>query len=365
MRKVRSQPTKLDAAKLDATKLDAAKLDAAKLPLAATSEPLAQTAKPDSFAVKSDATPTEQAPPSTKKSDLASITAGLKQLAAKPPIKERKLPELATDIIMVGKKMVLKRFAQSADMAGYIFHVKGKPTFMYVMAKLNPETALKGGGFLKGRSALVLTDRDGPLDKANAFLNHPDKEATAAAMVPGALAAAKKLHEAGVGLAIVTNQGGYQVGSMSFEDTVAVNVRVAQQVADAGGHVDAIFICPFSKGLENPGPDDVDARKPAPGMPLYAKQLAEKAKIPVLGLIGDQRTDGAAAQGAGMMFYALTDPTYGRWEAELAAANKKGETLPVLDAADDRLKEVPDFAAAVEQLLVSSGPPSSLIFTTA
>jgi D-glycero-D-manno-heptose 1,7-bisphosphate phosphatase len=283
----------------------------------------------------------------------ATAKAELKKFTGKPILRDRTIPEIAGDIIKVGDKLKLKRFAQSADMAGYVFHINGKPTYMYVLGKLSPATMLKPSGFLKHRKGLVLTDRDGPLDKTSSFLNKPDKGVTGAAMIPEALAASKALNEANVGLAIVTNQGGYQSGAMSFEDTVAVNVRVAQQIADAGGHVDAIFICPFSKALENAGADDVDARKPSAGMPLYAKLIAEKSKIPVLGLIGDQRTDGASAQGADLLFYAVTDTTNGRWEAELAAAKKKGEELPELDTDPSKMLEVHDFAAAVGDILAN------------
>lgn len=79
---------------------------------------------------------------------------------------------------------------------------------------------------------------------------------------------------------------------------------------------------------------------------MYAKQLAEKKGIQVLGMVGDQRTDGAAGQGAGLKFYAVTDDN-GRWAAEKADAERKNETLPTLKPHEEHAT----FASAVDALL--------------
>lgn len=263
--------------------------------------------------------------------------------------KQRTLPNPAPELVRVGK-MSLKKLAQTDDMVLYINYIKGRPTLVYVMAKLDPSTSLAlNGGFAKDRKALVLADRDGVI-KDSRFLNTPDKQQAADVMIPSALAAAKKLDDAGVGLALVTNQGGYEIGKMTFEETIAINVRVSQQVSNAGGHLDAIFICPFSSGLKD-APDGVlDARKPSAGMTTYAKQLADKKNIKLLGMAGDQRTDGAAGQGAGLPFYAVTDGN-GRWEAELADAKRKNEHLPTLDTTPGAYEEHATFASTVDAML--------------
>lgn len=259
----------------------------------------------------------------------------------RPGTLARALPADLPAKIKIGH-LTATKLAQTSDVVRYEVFIKGKPTFIDVMTKLNPGTTLPAPeGFLKGRQGVVLADRDGVLNKANAFLNK-GADVKADTMIPEALAGAKALDAAGVGLVVVTNQGGYQIGKMPFDEMLAVNVRVAQQLADAGGHVDGIIICPFNEALKSPGANDVDARKPSPGMPLHAAQMAKDAGVPVLGMAGDQRTDGAAAQGAGLPFFALTDPTFGRWDAELASAAKKGETLPTLS--QDGLVEVGSLA---------------------
>ena len=264
-------------------------------------------------------------------------------------MKPRTLPNPAPEHIEFDSRMVVKRLRQSDDMVLYSNYINDEPTFIVLMASFDPGTALTVQGFLDNRRALVVADRDGVV-KTSEFLNTPDKKDAKKVMIPSALAASRKLNEAGVGLAIATNQGGYQSDEMSFVDTIATNVRVSQQLADAGGHLDAVFICPFAVGLQNPPPDVIDARKPAGGMPLYAKHLAAVSATPVLAMIGDQRTDGAAGQAAGLKFFAVTDKN-GRWEAELEAAMRKHEELPTLDTDPCVYREVPAFADAVGILL--------------
>lgn len=262
--------------------------------------------------------------------------------------RSRQLPSPAPAEIKVGR-LTATRVAQTADMVRYEVQLKGKPVFIDVMEKFNPRTALPAPeGFLKGRQALVLTDRDGVLNKAGSFLNKPS-DVTAGAMIPAGLAGARALDDAKVGLAIVTNQGGYQIGKMSFEDTLAVNVRVAQRIAEAGGRVDAILICPFNGELKSRARNDVDARKPSPGMVTHAAKLAEAVGLKAVGMVGDQRTDGAAGQRGGLPFYAITDTTHGRWAEELASARRKNETLPPLDAG--KLVETKSLAEVAKKVL--------------
>lgn len=261
----------------------------------------------------------------------------------------RQLPDPAPDRIKFGSRLVLYKKAQTEDTAIYMTHIKGKLTFIFVMESFDPATAIKWKNVFKDRKGTILADRDGVV-KDSRFLNDTEKQNAADVMVPSALIAAKRMNEAGIGLGIVTNQGGYQSGQMSFEDTVAINVRVIQQIANAGGHVDAVFICPFSQGLKDGKPGVHDARKPSPGMFMYAEKLAAENKVPVLASTGDQRTDGAAAQAAGQRFFAITGLS-GRWEAELKAADKRGEKLPTLNQDPSVYREVTEFADVVEAIL--------------
>lgn len=267
----------------------------------------------------------------------------------------RELPLDAPDKIGVrgnGPKphMWLTRIGQTPDMAVYVTYIKGKPTYLFMMAQLGSQPVIPPTLF-EGRKAVLLADRDGVIKDAS-FLNVPDKQQTHDAMIVSSLGALATLDKRGIGVALVTNQGGYQIGEMSFEDTLEVNVRVIQQVADNGGHIDAVLICPFTGPA---GEGVIDARKPKPGMTLFAKQLASRHGLETLALVGDQRTDGAAGQAAGLPFYAATDGN-GRWQAELDDAHRKGKTLPTLDTRTNRYREVENFAAAVDDILAKRSP---------
>lgn len=261
----------------------------------------------------------------------------------------RQLPEPAPDRIHFGSRLVLYKKSQLPGVALYVTHIKGRPSTLFVMERYEPANAIPWKGVFRNRSGVILADRDGVL-KDSRFLMETGKAKTAEVMVPSALVAARRAHENNIGLGIVTNQGSYQTGQLSFEDTVAINVRVIQQIANAGGHVDAVFICPFAKALADPAARVYDARKPSPGMFLYAERLARASGARVLASTGDQRTDGAAAQAAGQKFYAVTGPS-GRWEDELLTAAKRRETLPILNQDPSVYREVGEFADVVEAVL--------------
>jgi len=297
-----------------------------------------------------------------KADTLASIAGpkSAKQTRKKPSwnLLPRELPVDAPERIKFGSRLVLKKLTQSPspgvtrqapDMIVYKVYIKGKPTYIFIMDKLDPATALDWSGTFPDRKGVILADRDGVV-KDSRFLNDTDKQNAEDVMVDSALEASKRLNEAGIGLGIVTNQGGYQWDRMSFEDMVAINVRVIQQIANAGGHVDAVFVCPFAKPLEEPKPGVYDARKPEPGMFMYAEQLAAKGDIPVLASTGDQRSDGAAAQAAGQKFYAITGPT-GRWQTEEAKAQERGKELPKLMGDSSVYEEITEFADVVDAVL--------------
>jgi D-glycero-D-manno-heptose 1,7-bisphosphate phosphatase len=299
--------------------------------------------------------PEEHKPSASKQppSPLENASAPKLQPERKPSwnLGPRELPESAPDRIKFGSRLVLYKKMQNEDMAMYMVHIKGKPTFIFIMNTLDPQTAIDWKGAFRGRDGVLLADRDGVV-KDSRFLNDTEKSSAEDVMVPSALEASAKLNKANIGLGIVTNQGGYQWGRMSFEDMIAINVRVIQQIANAGGHVDAVFVSPFATPLEEHTDGVYDARKPAPGMFMYAEQLAAANGVEVLAATGDQRTDGAAAQGAGQKFFAITGSS-GRWNAERISAEKNGKTLPDLNTDPGAYQEVTEFADVVDVVLAA------------
>jgi D-glycero-D-manno-heptose 1,7-bisphosphate phosphatase len=293
---------------------------------------------------------------------MATLTAvGPRPATGTTQKRPRELPNPAPATITVGG-LTAQRVAQTPDMVRYVVTIAGKPTYIDLMSKFAPGTALGAPpGFLEGRRAVVSTDRDGVLNRAGIFLNRPD-DVSKAAMIPSALKGTRALNEAGVGLVLATNQGGYQTGKMSFEDVVGINMKIAERVAHAGGRLDAIVIAPFNDAAQGLAQGVIDARKPAPGMPLHIKAMAASASVPATIMVGDQRTDGAAGQRAGMTFLAITDTRSGRWQAELEQAKKRGEELPTLDERPGRMKRVRTFGEAARAILkrLSSTPPADV-----
>ena len=131
----------------------------------------------------------------------------------------------------------------------------------------------------------VLLDRDGTLVVDVAYNGDPTKVAP----VPGAKFALDRLRQAGIRLAIVTNQSGIARGLLTQAQVDAVNERVEELL----GPFDAVVVCPH-------GPDDgCTCRKPEPGM--LQKAMAELGtEAARCALIGDIGADITAALAAGI-----------------------------------------------------------------
>jgi D-glycero-D-manno-heptose 1,7-bisphosphate phosphatase len=110
--------------------------------------------------------------------------------------------------------------------------------------------------------------------------------------LPGALEAVRVLTEAGVRLVVVTNQRGIALGRMTEDDLSDIHGRMLDDVAAAGGRIDAVYHCPHEAGT-------CDCRKPLTG-------LFERARVEHPGLdfarsamVGDSLSDMEAARRIG------------------------------------------------------------------
>jgi D-glycero-D-manno-heptose 1,7-bisphosphate phosphatase len=102
----------------------------------------------------------------------------------------------------------------------------------------------------------VFLDRDGTIAEEVGYLNHTSRFH----MFPFVAAAIRRLNDAGLPVIVVTNQSG--VGRGYFPESLvhAVNELMAQQLAEKGAKIDAIYYCPHTSA-ENCG-----CRKPRTGM---------------------------------------------------------------------------------------------------
>jgi D-glycero-D-manno-heptose 1,7-bisphosphate phosphatase len=146
---------------------------------------------------------------------------------------------------------------------------------------------------------LALLDRDGTLN-----VKPPDGEYVLTPggleMLPGAAAAVARLNDAGVRVALITNQRAIDRGLLSPEDLDAVHARLASELAAEGAHLDAIFVCPH-------GHDACRCRKPQPGMLLDALARFGTAPADAV-MVGDAGSDVEAGRRAGVPTVQIVPP---------------------------------------------------------
>ncbi|NCO42287.1 MAG: HAD-IIIA family hydrolase [Armatimonadetes bacterium] len=139
----------------------------------------------------------------------------------------------------------------------------------------------------------VLLDRDGVLnDKPKGFVYTWEEFL----FLPGVLEALRRLHEAGIPVAVITNQSFIGRGWISRDEVELIHQKMCDAVAEHGGRIEGVFLCPHAPE------DGCRCRKPA--------ILSFVRALTCLGLeasdccyVGDRPTDVLAAHAAGMEGY--------------------------------------------------------------
>ena len=154
------------------------------------------------------------------------------------------------------------------------------------------------------RKAAIFLDRDKTLNQDQGYIYDPAEFA----WMPGAAAALRRFHNAGLPVFVVTNQGGIGRGIFTETEMHQFNNHLINNARAAGGHITDIAFCPHHPLA----PDSAMAapchcRKPEPGLII---QLAEKWQIDLTlsVMIGDRDSDVEAGKRAGMHSY-LFDKT--------------------------------------------------------
>lgn len=142
---------------------------------------------------------------------------------------------------------------------------------------------------LSERCNVVLLDRDGVINKdlPTGVLRVEDFEP-----FEQALRALAGLHQAGVTVAVITNQACVGRGELTVRELDRIHARMLAEVEAAGGHIDAIFAC-IHRAEEG-----CSCRKPKPGLLAQArdKYLFKPQSV---WLVGDDRRDVEAAEALG------------------------------------------------------------------
>jgi D-glycero-D-manno-heptose 1,7-bisphosphate phosphatase len=137
---------------------------------------------------------------------------------------------------------------------------------------------------------LVILGRDGIL---NVFREDHVKAPQEWIPIEGALEAVARLNQAGWHAVIATNQSGIGRGLVDMSSLNAIHQHMMKLLADKGGRIDAVFICPHV-------PEDQCAcRKPLPGLMRMVAERYGLDDLSAVPMACDTQRDLQAAQAAG------------------------------------------------------------------
>jgi len=135
----------------------------------------------------------------------------------------------------------------------------------------------------------IILDRDGVINHDSPDYVKSPQEWTA---LPGSLDAIARLSRAGWRVVIATNQSGIARRLFDVQTLNAIHAKLRRELAQAGGAIDAIFVCPH--GTQ----DECPCRKPRPGL---FHDIARRYDVSLAGVpaVGDSLRDLLAASLAG------------------------------------------------------------------
>lgn len=146
----------------------------------------------------------------------------------------------------------------------------------------------------------VFLDRDGTINEQMGYINHISRFT----MLPRAAAAIRMINEQGVPVVVISNQSGLARGYFPEILLGKVHVKMTEELAKAGAHVDGIYFCPHHpEAKEERFRLTCDCRKPKPGLFL---QAAAELNLDLANsyMVGDRWSDlkaAAAVQAKGIL----------------------------------------------------------------
>ncbi|MEM9598902.1 MAG: HAD-IIIA family hydrolase, partial [Acidobacteriota bacterium] len=155
-------------------------------------------------------------------------------------------------------------------------------------------------GRIERRADLVLLDRDGVLNEDVPWLSRPED----LRLIPGSARGVRRLNEAGILTAVVTNQPVIARGMCSAEEMDRIHDRLRGLLAAEGATLDRVYVCPHHPethhgegiaALRGPCP----CRKPATGMVEQALSDLDAPAWRSL-VVGDRTSDMQLAANAGL-----------------------------------------------------------------
>jgi histidinol-phosphate phosphatase family protein len=155
-------------------------------------------------------------------------------------------------------------------------------------------------GCQRSRASLVLLDRDGVLVEEVGLVHRPEQ----LRLISGAAGAVRRLNQAGVRVALVTNQPVVARGLCSLEELACIHARLDCLLAAEGARLDGKYVCPHHPETGHAEGDPAlrgpcACRKPATGL---AEQALSELGVPAWRcvIIGDRSCDLQLAANAGL-----------------------------------------------------------------
>lgn len=133
----------------------------------------------------------------------------------------------------------------------------------------------------------ILLDRDGTINVDYHYVGHVER----VQLIPGAADAIRRFNQAGIPVAIVTNQGGVARGFYTERDVTKVHLYIARELALHGAHVDLFLYSPHHPdGNVKEYAIETDDHKPGTGMAIRAAN-ALNLNLQESWVVGDRITD--------------------------------------------------------------------------
>jgi D-glycero-D-manno-heptose 1,7-bisphosphate phosphatase len=169
----------------------------------------------------------------------------------------------------------------------------------------------------------IFLDRDGVIiENVDTYVRGWDE----VKFLPTSLESLRALNASPYKLIIVTNQSAVGRGLISLARAEEINRRMVEVIEQAGGRVDALFMCPHAPQ------DGCDCRKPLPGLILKAA-AALSLDLSQSILIGDALTDIQSGQAAGISTNILVKTGRGSSQLQDLSASRLPNYLIYADLA--------------------------------
>jgi D,D-heptose 1,7-bisphosphate phosphatase len=141
----------------------------------------------------------------------------------------------------------------------------------------------------------ILLDRDGTIIVDHGYVGSVDR----VEFIDGAAEAIAKFNQAGVPVAVVTNQAGIARGFYGIDDVARVHQYIAECLARCRARVDLFAYCPYHPaGIVEAFARTSEDRKPRPGM-AKAAQAALNLDLTASWVVGDRQEDIGLAEAVG------------------------------------------------------------------